>query len=72
MWRQYRKQRAKSKERKEPVLRERENSFLKDRGADMRHEFSSHRERRAHMDDEPSSTYWMKKLYKAEEKDKDR
>lgn len=65
MWKQHRKM-------KEPIFQRRENSFLKDRGADMRNEFPSRSQRRAHMDDEPSSTYWMKKLYKAEETDKDR
>ncbi|KAL4228932.1 hypothetical protein ACF0H5_011972 [Mactra antiquata] len=49
------------------------NSFLKDRGGvDMRYEFSDHRQRRAHMDDEPKSTYWMNELYKAEEADENR
>lgn len=47
-------------------------SFLKDRGVDMRYEFPAHMDRRAHMDDEPRSTYWMNKLYKAEEANKDR
>lgn len=47
-------------------------SFLKDRGVDMRYEFPVSRERRAHMDEEPRSTYWMKELYKAEEADNNR
>lgn len=47
-------------------------SFLKDRGVDMHYEFLDRRDRRAHMDDEPKSTYWMNELYKAEAADKDR
>jgi hypothetical protein len=47
-------------------------SFLKDRGVDMRYEFPASRDRRAHMDEEPRSTYWMKELYKAEEADNNR
>ncbi|XP_060568488.1 uncharacterized protein NKAPD1-like [Ruditapes philippinarum] len=47
-------------------------SFLKDRGVDMRYEFPTSRDRRAHMDEEPRSTYWMKELYKAEEADNNR
>ena len=43
------------------------DSFLKDRGLDMKYEFTSRSRCQAHMDDEHKSTYWMKQLYKAEE-----
>lgn len=66
MWRQ----REKELHRKES--RGSSYSFLKDRGVDMRYEFPSSRERRAHMDEEPRGTYWMKELYKAEEADNNR
>ena len=52
--------------------RKREYTFLKDQRVDMRYEFSDSRSRRAHMDDEPRSNYWMKELYKAEENDSNR
>ena len=62
---------------REKELRRKESSgssysFLKDRGVDMRYEFPTTRDRRAHMDEEPRSTYWMKELYKAEEADGNR
>ena len=66
MWRQ----RQQEINRKRP-----EYAFLRDQRVDMSYEFSTSRNRRAHMDEEeglPRSNYWMKELYKAEENDSNR
>ncbi|XP_052805584.1 uncharacterized protein NKAPD1-like isoform X3 [Mya arenaria] len=44
-------------------------SFLKGQCSDMRYEFPKRRNKRAYMDEEPQSTFWMKELYKTEEAD---
>ncbi|XP_052804763.1 uncharacterized protein NKAPD1-like isoform X2 [Mya arenaria] len=47
-------------------------SFLKGQCSDMRYEFPKRRNKRAYMDEEPQSTFWMKELYKTEEADENR
>ena len=67
MWKDYYKMKEFEKDSR--------NSFLQDKRADMRDEFSSRGDKRAHMDDEPEtfkSTVCMRKLYKTEEEDPDR
>ncbi|WAR05608.1 hypothetical protein MAR_020977 [Mya arenaria] len=38
-------------------------SFLKGQCSDMRYEFPKRRNKRAYMDEEPQSTFWMKELF---------
>lgn len=47
-------------------------SFLQDKREDMNDDFSSRKSKRAHMDEEPGSTFCLRLLYKAEENDPDR
>lgn len=67
MWKEYHKMKEFENESK--------YSFLHDKRTDMGNEFPSHRNKRAHMDDEPQtnqSTVCLRKLFKAEANDPDR
>ncbi|XP_052063347.1 uncharacterized protein NKAPD1-like [Mytilus californianus] len=47
-------------------------SFLQDKRVDMNDDFSRRKSKRAHMDEEPESTFCLRQLYKAEDNDPDR